>query len=123
MTDLARWRPGRTPASIAAGSGAGARKPKYSTPRRHYHDSLEDVSVVALVEGVMDTMSHVNLKVAVAALLVLAALGSGSVAQREREKQPDVAGGVAEVSKDGKTITVVIPPKERGDEPTKTEVK
>jgi len=114
---------------------------------------LVKASVAALVEGALKSMLFTKLKIAAAALFVLAVVGSGTgflihranaapatedrpvvaddrpaaenyvAAQREEEKRPDVAGKVTEVSKDGKTLTVETPGQNRGDEPTKTEIK
>jgi RNA polymerase sigma factor (sigma-70 family) len=107
---------------------------------------LVSASVAALTEGVLQAMFLTKLKIATAALLALAVLGTGAglfghrvlaqrpaaggqgpaaeraaqkaaaQAAREDVKAPQVAGKVVAVAKDGKSFTLEIPARGRGDD-------
>jgi RNA polymerase sigma factor (sigma-70 family) len=107
---------------------------------------LVSAPVAALTEGVLQAMFLTKLKVGTAALLALAVLGTGAglfgrrvlaerpagggqrpaaeraaekaagQAPREDVKAPEVAGKVVAVAKDGKSFTLEIPPRGRGED-------
>ncbi len=65
------------------------------------------VAQVWLVEGSQDTAAGIRL----------------GRKDADGGKAPDFVGQITAVSKDGKTFTLEIPPKEKGEQPTKIEIK
>lgn len=99
--------------------------------------------VAALTEGVLQAMLLTKLKLGVAGLLVLVVVGlragtfspgvpavrasapaaTARIEAQNPEGEPTITGGVVGVSPDGKTVTVQVPPKERGGEAQRVAIR